>query len=251
MRRVVEQDAGLGGVRAQGIESGAKSEWIVGVGVGDAEDLEAVDDYLFIGQDADAVLGERLCEGRFTAVLRVIAGDKVDAVGRREIFEGSDEAGGIGMNAVKEVAGKEDDIGLEASREGYYASAETGAVDVAQVQVADQESRAAAPGAGKVGELDRYAANAHPAGIEQTVDAGEEGQGEEDAGDERAVLRQSRCERGKLEGQVGQPTEAGGEEEVVEESEPDGGDLVDETDRQAGKVIAEQGGGDETEDRKR
>ncbi len=66
-----------------------------------------------------------------------------------------------------------------------------------------QEGGAAAPGGGKVGELNGYAANADPAGIEQAVDAGEEGQGKEDNGDEGAVMRQGRGERGKQEGQVG------------------------------------------------
>ena len=70
------------------------------------------------------------------------------------------------MNAVKEVAGQEDDIGLKTSNEGYHAAAESGAIDVAQVKVAEQESRAAAPGSGKIGELDGYAASAYPAGIE-------------------------------------------------------------------------------------
>ena len=60
-------------------------------------------------------------------------------------------------------------------------------------------------------------------------------------------MRQGWGERGEQEGQVGQPAEAGGEEEVVKKAEPNGGELVDETDGQAGKVIAEEGGGDETE----
>ena len=117
MGSVVEQDAGQGGVREEGLKIGAKMDGGVGVGVGNAEDLEAVDVYLFVDQDADTGLDERMGEVRFTTVLLVIAGSEEGAVGRREIFEGSDEAGGVGMDAVEKIAGKEDNIGLESSSE--------------------------------------------------------------------------------------------------------------------------------------
>ena len=51
---VVEQDAGLGGVGAQDIKRGTKPDGVVGVGIRDAENLHAVDGYLFIFEDVDA-----------------------------------------------------------------------------------------------------------------------------------------------------------------------------------------------------
>ncbi len=67
----------------------------------------------------------------FTAVLPGIAGGEVDAVGRERFLKGAMRAGGVSMDAVEEVAGKKDNIGLETGGEGYYAPTKTEAVDVA------------------------------------------------------------------------------------------------------------------------
>ena len=53
---------------------------------------------------------------------------------------------GIGLCAVEEVAGDEDDVGLELPRHRSDAAGEAHAVDVAEVHVADDERGAAAPG---------------------------------------------------------------------------------------------------------
>src|SRR5271157_545245 len=188
--RGIEQNAGVGGGQAQGLENGAYAEDGGGVAVGHAQDVEAIDGHPFVGQNADAGAGDHFMVFSRAAVLLVVAGGEVDAEGRGEIFEGSGQAVRVCFGTVEEVAGEEDDVRTEAGGEGHDTPGESETVDVAQMKIAEQECCAATPGLGQVGEIDVDAPNANPAGIEQAIDAGHEGQGKEDGGDEGAAARQ-------------------------------------------------------------
>ena len=244
---VVEENAGLAAIEAEAVQSGAQANRVGGVAKGDAQNLEAIDDDHLIGEDADSGAGE--CRGvlRSGAKLVVVAGGEIDAEGWGKLLEGSGKAVRVGPGSVEEIAGKKDDVWMEVCGEARDAAAESKSVDVAQMQVADHEGCAATPGRRQVGEMDWDAADANPAGIEHAIDAGHERQGEERGGDERAEKGQVWGEWGKPESQVGKPTEAGGQEEEVEEPQPHGGNPVDRNHQPVGEVEAEQGGDNEAE----
>ncbi len=167
----------------------------------------------------------------------MIAGGEVDAEGRSERLERRDQAVEIAFGAVEKVAGKKDDIGLETRGQGNQAAAETDAVDGPEVQIAEQDSAAAAPGRGQIGKLDGDAADADHAGVEEAVDAGERGY----------ASRERRREAGGSAGIRRQVGEGGAQttrsqtrqrrpEEEVEKAEPDGRDPIKEPGRQNSKT---------------
>src|SRR5579863_1345831 len=94
------------------------------------------------------------------AELLVVARDEVDAEGWCERIKWRRLAVRVGLCAVKQIAGDEDDVGCEPLRHGRDTPSEADAVDVAQVQVAEDKCRLATPGFGQIRQLDRDAANA-------------------------------------------------------------------------------------------
>jgi len=91
---------------------------------------------------------------RHVTVFVVVAGGEEDAERRSEIAKRPGHSIGVEPRAVKEIAGDKSDVWTKPGGHARDATAESDAVDVAQVKVADQKSRAAAPGCGQVGELD-------------------------------------------------------------------------------------------------
>src|SRR6185369_2303343 len=76
-----------------------------------------------------------------------------------------------------------DNGGIKTSSHGRDATRESGAVDVAEVQVADEKGGAATPGWRQVRQPDGDAALSNCARIGETVDAGRNRGDEQDEGD--------------------------------------------------------------------
>ena len=103
------------GLQPQALQSGAQADRTGGVAKGNAGDVQAVHGHLLVVQDAHAGASRRLKVVLLAAELLVVAGGKVNAEGRREFLEGRGQAVEIGHGSVKQVAGDEDDVRLQAS----------------------------------------------------------------------------------------------------------------------------------------
>jgi hypothetical protein len=115
------------------------------------------------------------------------------------------------------------------------------------MQVAEKEGCAAAPGLRQVGEGDGNAADADPTSVEQTIDAGQDGESKHEFGNEWAELREVWSQWGAQKNQVGEPTKAGSHEEKVKEPQPDSGNSVKGDHQTIGEAEAEQGRRNEAE----
>ena len=110
------------------------------------------------------------------AKLLVIAGREIDSEMRRELLEGSGQAIRVGSGSIEDVAGEKNDVRFEARGNAGDVAAESQAVHVAQMQIADHQGRAAPPGFRQVRQHDRNALDANPSGVQQAIETGHDGQ---------------------------------------------------------------------------
>ena len=143
----------------------------------------------------------------------MVAGGEVDAEGRGKLLEGRDQAVEVALGAVEEVAGKEDDIGIERAACTMRRQKRTPLM-VPRCRSLSRTAVRPRQDGGQVGQLDGDAADADDTGVEQAVEAGENGQSEENARRTAGGLRRdlpARCARRRHK--PGQPAEAGRPEE--------------------------------------
>ncbi len=93
--------------------------------------------------------------------LLVIAGGEKNAERRSERLERREQVVEIAFCAVKQVAGKKDNVGLKAGGHRNQSAAESDPVDGPEMQVAEQNGPASAPGRGQIGKLNGNAADAN------------------------------------------------------------------------------------------
>ncbi len=98
-------------------------------------------------------------------------------------LRGLTQAVQIGLDSVEEVAGQESHIGAQTGCQTHHAARECHAIHIAKVKIGEQNRPSPAPGRGQVGQPDGDAANANPAGVDEAVDAGQNG----DAGEGAAI----------------------------------------------------------------
>lgn len=243
VRNVGKQNAGARGIQMSAGENGMKALGVGGVMIGDAEDLESVEIHGFVVEDVDAGIADGLEVTGMVGEFVVIAGDEIGAEFGSELLPGSDEAIGVDVGAVKEIAGDEDDIGAKLAQGVDDAGEEVATLDVTEMRVGDEGGDATAPRGGESGELYGDALDAEGGGVDEAVERGEERQAEEEEADLR--LRE-----GKIEGDSGSdgdPGEAGGGDGKVHEPEPDAGDAIEGADGGIEVTVGEERGGDEAD----
>ena len=86
--RMGQKDAGAVAIQTDAVEHGRKMPVLSGIPVGDPDDLQTIRFHLLVAKHAHA--GGRNCIQIFAVIakLLVIAGDKVDSVGRSELAQG-------------------------------------------------------------------------------------------------------------------------------------------------------------------
>ena len=99
---------------------------------------------------------------------------------------------------------------------------------------------------GRLGRSYRGAAHANAPRVDETVEADQQCRAEQD-GPDPGPCRDGCARRRKAKQEGRDPAQAGGPEQEVQDSKPDGGDLVDQRDKRVGIAIAKQRSDDETD----
>src|ERR1019366_6880730 len=116
----------------------------------------------------------------------MVAADKENAKRRRQFKQRSSELVRISTRSVKEISSDKDDRRVELARHRCYATCKTHSVDVAEMNVADNECGAAAPRGRQIGQLDGDALLPNVASIQNAVDGGRNRGSKDSAGNVRS-----------------------------------------------------------------
>ena len=186
-----EQHAGAGAIDAERREVAAKRFGTVGLGVVQADDLQAADLDGFIVQHAHADPGECGEVGQRIAEFIVVTGDEVGAGGRGELRQGGHRLGDVDLGSVEEVAGDKHGGGIERLQAPDNALHEGRAADDADMHIAHHGDLATVPRVGQIGQRDGVARDVHAGAVDHAV-----------GGDERRKAEERPRQRGGRDGEV-------------------------------------------------
>ena len=130
----------------------------------------------------------------------------------------------------RRIAGKKNYVGLEGLGLGHETATELRAIDGPEVQIAQQHRAPATPGRRKAGKLDRDAADANDARIQEAVETREDRDCVKNAGEKQACGSGMGRGRHQLERKPKHPGQQRRPEKEVEKAKPDGGQPVNEPD---------------------
>ena len=221
-RLMRQQNAGPISIQSGTLQQCAEERRSVQFRVMHADDLQSIDFHFFVVQNPDpgALHGIEIlgAVGEFL----MIAGDKIDSRRGGKGLLRLDERIQIRLGPVKQIAADEHGISLQLLKFGDNAAGEPGAPGIAQMQIGHQRQGATAPVCGQVGQLDRDARRAQPAGVYKAVNAREHGSSKECGGDDLRLdmERDQRCRYGE------DPGRACCEKSVVQDTEPDCGNSI-------------------------
>ena len=145
------------------------------------------------------------------------------------------------MSAVEHVAGDKDNVGAKMAESGDESAKEAAADDMAEMRIGDESGGTSAPGAGEAGKLNGDAMDAEVGGVEDTVEAGKNSEGEQGGGD----LKARDGEMEELDKGQREPGGYRGEEGEIENPKPGGGEAVEEAHGLVEIAMREEGGRNE------
>ncbi len=179
--RVPQKDARLGRVYLELIEDGSVLNAVARIQIIDTEELDTLDVHLLIIQDSDADIPDGFQEGRIISEFFMVAGNEIFAHGRGQPGQGTDQAVRLETYAVEDVAAEKDEVRMEILDLGSDFVGESGPMDIAEVEIACEDSRLALPGRRQVGQPDGDAGDPDGGGVYETIGAQGEGQDEQRA----------------------------------------------------------------------
>jgi len=179
---VVEEDAGRAAFQMEAFKKWAQLKRGSGVSVRHSDDLKAVDDDTLVVQHANAGAGEGFFVVVGSSERLVIPANEEDAKRRRLFPQWGGLAVWIDTAAVVEITGDKENCRIELLRDGGDAPGKGASIDVAEVEVTDEESCASTPGRGQIRKANCYAALTNDLRIDESVDGGQKGNEEQDLG---------------------------------------------------------------------
>src|SRR5579872_1784520 len=202
----------------------------------DSHNLQSVDNGFFVVQYLDTCVFHRIEILAGIVEFLVVAGHKVDAERRLDFLPRSNNRLGIDLAAVIEVSGDEDNVRLKRLQLAYNTAHESGAVYVAEMQIADLYGDASLPRLGQIRQPDIDLLHANHAGIDHTANGYESCSSIQHIHNQRTPLWHTR----KRKHSIDRPAQACRQKEKVQRSQPHRRERVEHTHKVIGVAIAEK-----------
>src|SRR5579871_437271 len=217
-----------------------------GVTVRNANDLQAINFDLFIGEHANARCGNGIQVFAVVAELFVIAGDEVDATRGSELGERLRRTVCVDRGAVVKIAADEDRVGRFFENFGNQAAKEISVANVTEVEIGDESRFASTPGLGQVRKANGGASNARPACIEDPEQTNQGGGREENLDGAMEVHHRSK----QIRNRKNDPGQNRREKQETKQAHPDSGSAIKNADGAVRITKRQKGSGDEADGQK-